>query len=140
MTSDTGVDVHGRALDRLRTDLIAWLTTVTDDGQPQSMPIWFLWTDEGEILVYSQDGARRNRNLAANPKVAFHFSDDGGGGDIVSIDGVARIDPGYPQGEHNPAYLAKYQGLLDGSKWTPAYFSSRYNVPILIHPTRVRIG
>jgi PPOX class probable F420-dependent enzyme len=140
MTSDVTVEVGGRALERLRTELIAWLTTVTPDGQPQSMPIWFLWTDDGEILVYSHRTAVRNRNLEANSRVSFHFSDDGRGGDVVSIDGVARIDPAYPQGEHNPAYLAKYQGLLDEYSWTPAYFSERYNVPVLIRPSKVRSG
>lgn len=34
------------ALDeRLRTEDIAWITTVTADGQPQSSPVWFLWDD-----------------------------------------------------------------------------------------------
>ena len=138
MTDDGAVAVQGRARERLGRDLIAWLTTVTPDGQPQSMPIWFLWTEDGEILVYSQQGAVRNANLAANPRVSFHFSDDGVGGDVVSIDGVAKIDPSYPQGEHNPAYLAKYQGLLDEYSWTPAFFSERYNVPVLIRPHKVR--
>ena len=135
----TSATIEGRALERLRTDLLGWLTTVTPEGQPQSMPVWFLWTDAGEILVYSQQGALRNRNLATNPRVAFHLGEDPAtGNDIVSIDGEATVDPAYPQGEHNPAYLAKYQGLLDRSNWTPAYFSSRYNLPVRIRPTKVR--
>ena len=140
MTSDATVEVGGRALERLRTELIAWLTTVTPDGQPQSMPIWFLWTDDGEILVYSHRTAVRNRNLEANPRISFHLSDDGVGGDVVTLEGEARIDTAYPQGESNPAYLAKYGGLLAEYSWSPAYFSERYNVPVLIRPTKLRGG
>jgi PPOX class probable F420-dependent enzyme len=138
MTTGSTAEIGGRARERLETELIAWLTTVTPDGQPQSMPVWFLWTGEGEILVYSDKNALRNRNLRVNGKVAFHLREDERGDDVVSIDGEARIDPDHPQGEHNPPYLAKYQGLLDASGWTPASFSERYNVPVLIRPTKVR--
>ena len=140
MTIDAGTKAGARGLERLATDKIGWLTTVTPDGQPQSMPIWFLWLESGEILVYSHRTAVRNGNVRANPKVAFHFSDDGSGGDIVSIDGVARIDDAYPQGRDHPAYLAKYGDWLAQYDWTPEYFSERYNVPVLIRPTKLRGG
>jgi PPOX class probable F420-dependent enzyme len=144
MTIDPGTKVGARALERLRTELIGWLTTVTPDGQPQSMPVWFLWDGDGaasgEILVYSLVSARRNENLRANPRVSFHFSDDGTGSDVISLEGEARIDAAYPQGEHNPAYVAKYAGLFAEYDWTPAYFSERYNVPVLIRPTKLRGG
>ena len=29
------------------------MTTVRSDGQPQTVPVWFLWDDEG-FLIYSQ--------------------------------------------------------------------------------------
>src|SRR5207244_1486430 len=80
------------ALERLSRELIGWLTTVTQAGQPQSMPVWFLWVD-GEILFYSRAGALRNRNLESNPRVSFHLNDDGRGDDLISIDGEARFDP-----------------------------------------------
>ena len=123
MAIDPATKIGARALERLATDRIAWLTTVAADGQPQSMPIWFLWEpDAGEILMYSQAGAIRNANLQANPKVSFHFSDDGSGGDIVSIDGEARFDEDGPRGKDHPAYLAKYGDWLKENDWTPEYF------------------
>ena len=36
-------DAGGRADRRLREEKIAWLTTVRSDGQPQSVPVRFLW-------------------------------------------------------------------------------------------------
>ncbi|MBI3750417.1 MAG: pyridoxamine 5'-phosphate oxidase family protein, partial [Chloroflexi bacterium] len=71
---DPAKPAHAHALERLRGDRIAWLTTVTPEGQPQTMPIWFIWTDAdegpGEILVYGDRRARRNRNLESNDRVS----------------------------------------------------------------------
>jgi predicted pyridoxine 5'-phosphate oxidase superfamily flavin-nucleotide-binding protein len=39
---------------RLHGNLMAWLTTVRPDGQPDSVPVWFLMRDDETILVYSQ--------------------------------------------------------------------------------------
>jgi hypothetical protein len=33
---------------------MAWLTTVRPDGQPDSVPVWFLVRDDETILVDSQ--------------------------------------------------------------------------------------
>jgi PPOX class probable F420-dependent enzyme len=128
--------VSGRhARDRLQSAVVAWLTTVTADGQPQTLPIWFVWQDE-EIVMYSDHRAKRNRNVEANPKVSFHLSDEREGRDIVTIEGDARIDPDYPPpGEHR-AYLAKYGGRIDASFGGPAQFGQTYSVPIRIRPTR----
>ncbi|HEV8529298.1 MAG TPA: pyridoxamine 5'-phosphate oxidase family protein, partial [Actinomycetes bacterium] len=38
---------------RLEQDTIAWLTTVRPTGQPDTVPVWFLWRDNA-ILIYSQ--------------------------------------------------------------------------------------
>ena len=62
MVFDSGSDADTHALERLRTDMIGWLTTVTPEGQPQTFPIWFLWAD-GELLVYSDRRAKRNTNI-----------------------------------------------------------------------------
>lgn len=123
------------ALERLANDKIGWLTTVTPAGQPQTMPIWFLWSD-GELLVYSDHRARRNANIAANAKVSFHLSDDGTGGDIVVIEGESRIDADYPLAPENPAYLEKYIELIDRHLGGPETFAQTYSLPIRITPIR----
>jgi PPOX class probable F420-dependent enzyme len=124
-----------RALERLATDKIAWLTSVTPAGQPQTMPIWFIWVD-GEILVYGDHRAKRNANIEANPKVSFHLGDNGSGGDIVVVEGTARIDPDYPAVGDNPAYLAKYGEWIDRWLNGPAVMAQTYSMPIRISPTR----
>jgi PPOX class probable F420-dependent enzyme len=124
---------HARA--RLVDDRIGWLTTVTASGQPQTAPIWFLWVDD-EIIIYSDRRARRNLNLLTNPRVSFHLADDGVGGDIVTVEGEARIDPGYAPIPGNPAYLARYREWIDASLGGPEKMAETYSVPIRIMPTR----
>ena len=128
------------AIERLRTAMAAWLTTVSPDGQPQSMPVWFLWQagegTAGEILVYGDHRARRNRNLEVHPKVSFHLPDNGQGQDIVTIEGTARVDPELPPPGEHAAYWAKYGEWIDRFMGGPAAFGQIYSMPIRITPTR----
>lgn len=137
MVFDSGSEADGRALERLRTDMIGWLTTVTPDGQPQTFPIWFLWED-GEILVFSDRRARRNRNIAANARVSLHLNDNGRGGDVVVLEGEARVDAATPAVPDHPGYLAKYGAWIDEYLSSPDEMATVYNVPIRIRPTRGR--
>ena len=137
MVFDSGSDADRHALERLEADRIGWLTTVTPEGQPQTFPIWFLW-DDGEILVYSDRRARRNENIKDNPRVSFHLNDDGRGNDILVVTGEARIDPATPAPEDNAAYNAKYGEWIRDMFSTPGEFTSVYNVPFRIRPTRGR--
>ena len=136
MIIDPATEKGAHALERLATSFAGWLTTVTPEGQPQSMPVWFLWTGE-EILVYGDHRARRNRNLESNPRVSFHLPDEGRGGDIVTFEGTARVDPAYPAAGDNPTYLAKYRAPINADLGGPAKFSEVYSMPILITPTRM---
>ncbi|MBI3746732.1 MAG: pyridoxamine 5'-phosphate oxidase family protein [Chloroflexi bacterium] len=135
MIFDPSGEPGAHALDRLARDMIGCLTTVTPDGQPQPMPVWFAWLD-GEILVYGDHRARRNANLEANRKVSFHVGDNGSGGDIVVVEGEARIDPDDPAVGDNPAYLGKYAAGIDRWLDGPAAMGQVYSTPIRITPTR----
>ena len=72
---DPSRQAHAHADRRLRSEQVAWLTTVRADGQAQSSPVWFLW-DGDSFLLYSQPDAQKVRNVAANPKVSLHLGDD----------------------------------------------------------------
>ncbi|MGH4011944.1 MAG: nitroreductase/quinone reductase family protein [Pseudonocardiaceae bacterium] len=52
---------------RLRSNLMIWLTTVSPSGRPESVPVWFLRRDDETLLVYSQPGKPKLRNIRANP-------------------------------------------------------------------------
>jgi PPOX class probable F420-dependent enzyme len=134
---DTGSARDARALERLATGTIGWLTTVTPDGQPQTFPIWFLWEDGG-ALIFSDKRARRIVNIVHNPRVSLHLNDDGRGGDIVVIEGEARVDDATPPPPEHHAYLAKYGDWIVSGYTSAEEFATIYNVPIRIRPTRGR--
>ena len=127
------------ALDeRLRTEDIAWITTVTADGQPQSSPVWFLW-DDGEFLVYAQPHSWKVRNIRANPRVSLHLNSDREGGQIATFEGSARISEGHPPAHEADAYLAKYRQRIAGIGMTPERLSAEYSTALRITPTRIRV-
>jgi PPOX class probable F420-dependent enzyme len=134
---DTGSDADTHALERLAGDMVGWLTTVTPEGQPQTFPIWFLWEDGG-ALIYSDRRAKRNGNVAANPRVTLHLNDNGRGGDVVIVEGEAVVDESTPPVTHHPGYLAKYGAWIDEYLTSAEEMDTIYNVPIRIRPTRGR--
>lgn len=138
-TIDPSTPAGARALERLGSELIGWLTTVNPDGAPQSSPIWFLWAD-GEILIYSWKRAPRNDNIPERPAVAFNLNTDETGDQVVTMEGIARVDPSGPPATANPAYLAKYADMLAGYGWTTEYFAGEYPVVVRVTPTRWRVA
>ncbi len=132
--------MHGlssRAEQRLRDELIIWLTTVTPAGLPQTSPVWFLW-DGAEFLIYSLPGTARTRNIEANPRVSLNLDGDGQGGAVVTIEGRARLDLHAPASTDVPDYAAKYRQKISSHGWTPESFAADYPIPIRITPTRAR--
>lgn len=121
---------------RLEEEGVGWLTTVSADGTPQTSPIWFLWDGE-EILMYSLESPRV-QNLTRNPRVSFNLDGNGRGGEIVVLEGTARIDEGAPPPDENLEYIAKYKPVMDEYNWTLEWFAGRYAVPIRITPTKYR--
>jgi PPOX class probable F420-dependent enzyme len=129
---------HDRAESRLRSEPIIWLTTVRADGQAQASPVWFLWDGE-TFLLYSQPDAQKVRNLAANPKVALHLDDDGSGGDVVTVEGTATVEPDTPRADRVDGYLAKYRAAIDALGYEPGPFARSYSTAIRVRPTRLRV-
>jgi len=135
---DPSKQAHAHADRRLRSEQVAWLTTVRADGQAQSTPVWFLWDGE-TFLVYSQPDAPKVGNVTANPKVALHLADDGAGDDVVTFEGAATVEPDSPRADRVEEYLAKYQAAIEALGYEPGPFARTYSMAIRIHPTRVRV-
>ena len=135
---DPGNKKHNHALERLSTELVAWLTTVRADGQPQSSPVWFLWEDEA-FHIFSQPDRPKLRNISGNPNVSMHLEGGEEGEDVVTFEGVARIEADAGPATSWPDYIERYRRLIEGYGWTPESFASDYSVPVVITPTRVRV-
>ncbi len=121
---------------RLRGELIVWLTTVRADGQPQPVPVWFLW-DDGQFLIFSQPRTQKLRNIRVNPKVSLHFNSDARGNEVVRFDGVAEIVPDGQPATAFPAMIEKYREGIRSLGMTPESFAQSYSVQIRVRPTRL---
>jgi PPOX class probable F420-dependent enzyme len=135
---DLSKQAYAHADRRLRSEPVAWLSTVRADGQAQSSPVWFLWDGE-TFLLYSQPGAQKVRNVGANPKVSLHLGDDGAGGDVVTVEGAASVEPDSPRADRVDGYLAKYQAAIEALGYEPGPFARTYSTAIRVRPTRFRV-
>jgi PPOX class probable F420-dependent enzyme len=138
-TLDPSTKEGARALERLETELMGWMTSVNPDGMPQSSPIWFLWRD-GVVIVYSHIRAPRNANIEANPLVSFNLNTDPDGEDVVTMEGQARIDLSLPPSSADSEFQAKHRHMLERYGWTAEWLAENYPVPIVITPTRWRLA
>jgi PPOX class probable F420-dependent enzyme len=124
---------------RLRSNLMAWLTTVSPTGQPESVPVWFLFREEDEtVLLYSQPGKPKLRNIEQNPQVALGLDVTDIGRDIVRIDGQAREAPEAGPADKQPQYRAKYAERIGTLFGDAEGFAAQFSVPVLITPRRLR--
>jgi PPOX class probable F420-dependent enzyme len=124
---------------RLDHNLMAWLTTVRQDGQPVSVPVWFLMRDDETILVYSESGKQKLRNIATNPKVSLTLDATDIGRSVVRIEGTIAQAPDQPPANQQASYLAKYGERIEVLFGTPERFAELFSTALIITPTRLRI-
>ncbi len=134
---DPKTERGARADERLRTEAVAWLITVAEDGTPVPTPVWFWW-DGASILVYSQRDKPKLRHIAANPRVAVALRTDELGDEITVVTGQAVADQSLPSADQLPSYVDKYGALIARLGAAPASFAAEYSVPLRITPTKLR--
>ncbi len=122
---------------RLHSNLMAWLTTVRPDGQPDSVPVWFLVRDDETILVYSQPKKIKLRNIGENPKVTLGLDVTDIGRDIIRIDGTAEHVGDVPSADRQPQYAVKYAERIGAMFGTPRQFAELFSEALIITPTRL---
>lgn len=135
---DRTTEAGGRAEKRLGEEEIAWLTTVRADGQPQSVPVWFLWDGE-TFLIYSQEGRQKLRNISQNARVDLNLNSNAHGGDVVRAEGMAEILADAPPATEIPEYLEKYREAIARIGYDPEGFARAYSVALRITPARWQV-
>ncbi len=135
---DRTTEAGGRAEKRLGEEEIAWLTTVRADGQPQSVPVWFLWDGE-TFLIYSQEGRQKLRNISHNARVDLNLNSNAHGGDVVRAEGMAEILADAPPATEIPEYLEKYRGAIARIGYDPEGFARAFSVALRITPARWQV-
>jgi len=131
---DPTTEFGKQVMQRLRMEEVIWLTTVTPKGAPQPNPVWFYW-DEKSIIIYSQPGSFRIRNIEHNPRVSLNFQGvDVMGNDVVVLMGNARLRYGYSA--PHPGFEEKYTKYLPQMSLTFEQLVANYSVEITVEPTR----
>ena len=134
---DETTEFGQRAARRLREEIIGWLTTVTPAGQPQPVPVWFVWDGDRSILLYSQPGKRKLLNMDANPRVSLNLDSDRLEADIVVVWGEMRVSEDPPANEV-PEYVEKYRGRIEALRWkTPDVYAGDFSVPLRLEISRI---
>jgi PPOX class probable F420-dependent enzyme len=137
LTADLPDDRRSRVETRLQTNLMAWLTTVSPAGRPDSVPVWFLLRDDDSILVYSQPGKAKLRNMDANPNVALGLDVTDIGRDVIRIEGTAVRAVDHPPADRVPEYVAKYVERIGAIFGTPERFAEAFSEAIVITPRKL---
>jgi len=138
ITEHLSADRRDHVEARLRSNLMAWLTTVSPTGQPESVPVWFLFREDDEtVLLYSQPGKPKLRNIGQNPQVALGLDVTDIGRDIVRIDGQAREAPEAGPADKQPQYRAKYAERIGAMFGTPRQFAELFSAALIITPSRL---
>jgi PPOX class probable F420-dependent enzyme len=135
---DTTTGAGARADRRLRGETMIWLTTVRSDGQPQSVPVWFLWDGE-TFLIYSQPGRQKLKNIGRNARVGLHLNANDRGGDVVRVEATAEMLQDFPSANEVGEYLEKYRESIARIGFDPDGFARAYPIALRVTPVRWRV-
>jgi PPOX class probable F420-dependent enzyme len=119
----------------LRCEPVVWLSSVSADGRPHLVPIWFSW-DGDTILIASKPHAKKIANLRHNPSVMLALGEPEDDFDVGMIQGVAEL-PAEPAADLLPSsHFAKYRDQLAAIGLGREEFLASYSQVIRIRPTR----
>lgn len=83
---------HPASQELLRSKIPARIAYIGTDGAPRVVPIWFHWNGH-EIVMASPPKAPKLKALAKNPKVSLTIDENGFPPKVLSIRGIARLEP-----------------------------------------------
>ncbi len=109
------------------------------DGQPVSVPVWFLIRDDDTILLYSQADTAKLRNIADNPRISLTLDGTDIGRNIVRVEGTIRVDPDVAPADQQPAYLAKYLERIQALFGSSQRFADAFSTALVITATKLRV-
>ena len=122
---------------RLRTNVIGWLTTVGSNGRPYTVPVWFLW-EGSTLLIFSQPEKQKIRNLRKNARVTLALDETKLGEDVVIVEGTAEVLDSPDISATLPLYIEKYGAMIKGMGYTPESMAAEFSVGIRVTPTKIR--
>jgi PPOX class probable F420-dependent enzyme len=88
------------------------------------------------MLIYSQPGRQKLRNIHRNPRVDLNLSSNVHGGDVVHAEGAAEVVEDAPPADEVPNYVEKYRNDIARIDFEPGSFARAYLVPVRVKPER----
>jgi PPOX class probable F420-dependent enzyme len=137
LTAMLPADRRQRVESRLHTNVMSWLTTVSPAGRPYTVPVWFLVRDDDTILMYSEPGKPKLRNIEHNAHVALGLDVTDLGRDVIRIEGTAARQLDTPRADQVPEYVAKYVERIAAMFGTPERFAELFSEAVVITPTKL---
>ena len=138
LTSHLSPERRDHVETRLHGNLIAWLTTVRPNGQPETVPVWYLVGPEETILVYSQPNTVKLQNIIENPRVTLALDVTDLGRDVIRVEGIATHVEDFPAANEVAEYVAKYTERIGAMFGTADRFAELFSAAVLITPTKLR--
>jgi len=109
---------------------LLYLATIMADGSPQVTPVWFS-TDGEHILINTNVGRVKDRNMKARPRVSMAIQDPVDFYRYIMIHGIVDSYTNEGANEHINMLALKY----NGKPWTKRAEENR--IIFKIKPTRV---
>jgi len=122
--------------DRLAAEPVIWLGTVSPDGRPHHVPVWFAWQDPA-LLIFSRPKTAKVRNLRQSPAVSLALDSAASGQDVVLAEGRAELIThagAHPHflGQH---FRQKYAAALGDQPFEE--WRAQFSQPVLVHVQRI---
>ena len=133
---DATTDLAAARLSRfLEEEPVLWLSTVGEDGAPHLVPTWFAW-DGTTIVIVSKPGARKARNIAADPRVMLALGDAEDDFDVGMLEAVGTLEDGPTPMTLPDGFAAKYGSRIAALGLTVEQFARIYSRTIRLTPVK----
>lgn len=107
--------VKAKALEFLKSQRVAVISTVAENGDPQSAVVTFLVDDEFNIFFVTRKKSRKFANIIRNPRVSVVVGFDPEQPSTIQMQGNARIS----ESNRITTLLKFSQALISREKWWP---------------------
>jgi PPOX class probable F420-dependent enzyme len=137
---DLSAPEHEKARRMLAHELIAWFTTVSPEGRPHAVPVWFFWHD-GAAHVFSEPHTVKVRHVRAGSPVLLHLNAGGPfGDDVVILDGAAEVsdrDAASVLADFRDGYLEKYADAIADYGLPIEEIQAKFSAVLVFTPERL---
>jgi PPOX class probable F420-dependent enzyme len=122
--------------DRMKTELIGWISTCNTNGDLHTVPVWFLY-ENNYVRIFTAPTSRKIKNLLENYAASFHLN-GGELGNVLSFSGRVELI-NYDPGSHflPQPYLDKYAELMCNQNWPQEYLEANFTTEVKIFADKV---